>query len=82
MTSVEYYKFPAGARWDYARVNPDEFTAEYFDPLARTWVPMDAYYDEVYHNGNGILLTEAEVREAVDILQSACMSRSAGGRGT
>lgn len=71
MKRMEYYKFPAGARWDYARVNPDAFTAEYFDPVPRKWVQMDAYYDEVYHNGNGIPVTEAEVLEAVGILQSA-----------
>lgn len=71
MKCMEYYRFPAGARWDYARVNPEEFTAEYFDPIALRWVPMDAYYDEVYHNGNGVSVTEAEALGAVGVLQSA-----------
>ena len=71
MRQMEYYKFLAGARWDYVRVNPGEFTAEYFDPIARSWVQLDAYYDEVYHNGNGTPVTEAEALKAVGVLQSA-----------
>lgn len=71
MNGMEYYKFPAGTRWDYARVNPEEFTAEYFDPIARTWVRMDAYYDEVYHNGNGVPVAPAEALRAVGVLQYA-----------
>lgn len=71
MKCMEYYKFPAGSGWNYARVNPEEFTAEYFDPIALRWVQMDAYYDEVYHNGNGTPVTEVEALEAVGVLHSA-----------
>ncbi len=38
MKRMEYYKFPAGDGWEFARVNPDDFTAECFDVVAGRWI--------------------------------------------
>lgn len=71
MNGMEYYRLPAGSGWLYVRIDSDEFTAELFDVDAHRWVARDVYYDEVFHNGNGEEITEAEALEAVGVLQSA-----------
>lgn len=68
---MEYYKFSAGRGFEYVRTTPDSYIAECFDIAERRWVREDAYYTEIYSNGGGQEVTEAEVVKAVGLLQSA-----------
>lgn len=71
MNAMEYYRLPAGVGWLYVRIRPDEYTAELFDTGVGQWVERDAYYDEVFHNGNGEEITESETLSAIGAFQSA-----------
>lgn len=71
MRLMEYYKFSDGDGYLYVRTSPDADTAEYFDTGQRRWVRRDVYFTEIYANGGGEDVTEAEALKALGLLQSA-----------
>lgn len=68
---MEYFKFSAGRRYEYVRLDREGMTAWYFDDLDLEWVEQPAYYTEIISNGGGQEVTEAEALDAVGHLQSA-----------
>lgn len=69
--SMEYYKFSDGDEFLYVRTAPDAHSADYFDTDTRRWIRNDVYFTEIYSNGGGEDVTEAEALAAIGLLQSA-----------
>ena len=69
--SMEYYKFSAGlGRFDYVRIDVTARRAWLFDDDLQ-WIEHDAYFDEIWMNGGGQEITEAEALSAIELLRSA-----------
>jgi hypothetical protein len=62
---MEYYRFVDVEGELFVRINHADYSAECFDDLKRTWVRLDAYYDEIVFNGRGTEVTEAEALTAI-----------------
>ena len=52
----------------YVRVDLEEETAEVYETREGRWERQDVYLDEIYLNGQGVRVTEAEVLAAVGVV--------------
>jgi len=48
----------------YVRVREEDYFAEYYEP-GRGWIPNRHYVEEVFYNGGGDPLTEAEAMAGI-----------------